>query len=89
MLSVFPPVSGSYPLYSTSTKKLTCFAISSGGGADGSIIVFGDIETTFHANGGIDDIVDAQTPFVNAHNATLSPGDLYASHDLFRVFYDD
>ena len=28
-----------------------------GGGADGSIMVFDDIETVFHANGGIDDIV--------------------------------
>lgn len=66
-----------------------CSVISSGGGADGSIIVFGDVETTFHANGGIDDIVDAQTPFVNAHNATLSPGDLYESPNLFQVFVDD
>ena len=31
----------------------------SGGGADGSMILFADIETAFHANNGIDDIVDA------------------------------
>ena len=28
-----------------------------GGGADGSVIAFDDIETKFHANNGIDDIV--------------------------------
>lgn len=44
-----------------------------GGGADGSLITFASIETTFHANGGIDDIVDLQTPFVAKHNVT--PGD--------------
>ncbi|KAI0076585.1 manganese peroxidase 3 [Panus rudis PR-1116 ss-1] len=44
-----------------------------GGGADGSIITFSDIETPFHANGGIDEIVDAQKPFVAKHN--ISAGD--------------
>ncbi|KAJ7577383.1 manganese dependent peroxidase 1 [Mycena floridula] len=44
-----------------------------GGGADGSIVVFDEIETAFHANGGIDDIVDVQSPFITAHNVT--PGD--------------
>ncbi|KAI0790377.1 manganase peroxidase [Abortiporus biennis] len=44
-----------------------------GGGADGSIIVFAETETAFHANGGIDDIVGVQTPFVAKHNIT--PGD--------------
>ncbi|KAH8112289.1 manganese peroxidase 1 precursor [Phellopilus nigrolimitatus] len=44
-----------------------------GGGADGSIITFADVETKFHANNGIDDIVDAQTPFVAKWNVT--PGD--------------
>ncbi|THU92899.1 manganese peroxidase 3 [Dendrothele bispora CBS 962.96] len=46
-----------------------------GGGADGSIIVFEDIETAFHANGGIDDIVDAQKAFMQTNNITISPGD--------------
>ncbi|KAL1946916.1 hypothetical protein VTO73DRAFT_15020 [Trametes versicolor] len=41
-----------------------------GGGADGSIITFDTIETAFHANGGIDDIVDVQKPFVTKHNMT-------------------
>ncbi|KAI0047650.1 class II peroxidase [Auriscalpium vulgare] len=46
---------------------------SAGGGADGSISVFDDIETAFHANGGIDDIIDTQAPFVARHN--ISAGD--------------
>ncbi|KAK0212397.1 manganese peroxidase 1 precursor [Desarmillaria ectypa] len=41
-----------------------------GGGADGSIIIFSDIETAFHANNGIDGIVETQKPFINAHNIT-------------------
>ena len=45
----------------------------SGGGADGSIMVFEDIETNFHANNGVDEIVDEQKPFVAKHNIT--PGD--------------
>ncbi|KAI9461301.1 manganese peroxidase 1 precursor [Lactarius psammicola] len=44
-----------------------------GGGADGSISVFSDVELGFHANGGIDDIVASQAPFVAKHN--LSAGD--------------
>ncbi|KAI0041315.1 class II peroxidase [Auriscalpium vulgare] len=38
--------------------------------ADGSIATFSDIETNFHANNGIDDIIDQQAPFVAAHNMT-------------------
>ncbi|KAK0436797.1 manganese peroxidase 1 precursor [Desarmillaria tabescens] len=41
-----------------------------GGGADGSIVTFSDIETAFHANNGIDGIVEVQRPFINAHNMT-------------------
>ncbi|KAA1474284.1 manganese peroxidase 2 [Dentipellis sp. KUC8613] len=41
-----------------------------GGGADGSIITFSETETNFHANGGIDEIVEEQRPFVEAHNIT-------------------
>ncbi|KAL4266992.1 Versatile peroxidase VPL1 [Pleurotus pulmonarius] len=44
-----------------------------GGGADGSLITFSDIETPFHANLGIDEIVEAQKPFVAKHN--ISAGD--------------
>ncbi|KAL0956164.1 hypothetical protein HGRIS_002324 [Hohenbuehelia grisea] len=46
-----------------------------GGGADGSIVTFDDIETAFHANGGIDEIVNAQKPFIARHNSTLTAGD--------------
>ncbi|KAK7052082.1 peroxidase [Favolaschia claudopus] len=41
-----------------------------GGGADGSIFYFDSDETAFPANNGIDDIVDAQTPFINKYNLT-------------------
>ncbi|KAI0072723.1 manganese peroxidase 1 precursor [Panus rudis PR-1116 ss-1] len=41
-----------------------------GGGADGSIVIFSDIETAFHANNGIDEIVEAQKPFIAKHNIT-------------------
>ncbi|KAJ7577384.1 manganese peroxidase 1 precursor [Mycena floridula] len=44
-----------------------------GGGADGSIIVFDDIETSFHANNGVDEIIEKMKPFIAAHNVT--PGD--------------
>ncbi|KAF7303599.1 Peroxidase [Mycena indigotica] len=47
----------------------------SGGGADGSISVFDEIETAFPANAGIDDIIDAQAPILARHNTTISPGD--------------
>lgn len=39
-------------------------------------MVFEDIETAFHANGGVDEIIDEQKPFVAKHNMT--PGDLCA-----------
>jgi len=55
------------------SPALTKKGVFGGGGADGSIIVFDEIETAFHANGGIDDIVDVQSPFIAAHNIT--PGD--------------
>ncbi|KAH8116580.1 manganese peroxidase 3 [Phellopilus nigrolimitatus] len=45
-----------------------------GGGADGSIIIFKDVETAFDANAGIDDIVNALEPFLTRHLVTA--GDL-------------
>ncbi|KAJ7097576.1 manganese peroxidase 3 [Mycena epipterygia] len=48
--------------------------MGNGGGADGSILTFGDIETNFPANLGTDDIVDALTPILARHN--ISSGDL-------------
>ncbi|EKM80806.1 hypothetical protein AGABI1DRAFT_71350 [Agaricus bisporus var. burnettii JB137-S8] len=44
-----------------------------GGGADGSLVTFGDVETTFAANAGIDEIVETLRPFINSHN--ISAGD--------------
>ncbi|KAI0256109.1 fungal versatile peroxidase from pleurotus Eryngii [Lactifluus subvellereus] len=44
-----------------------------GGGADGSIVDFDYIETTYHANAGIDEIVQGQKPLIARHN--LSAGD--------------
>ncbi|KAJ6624592.1 manganese peroxidase 3 [Mycena sp. CBHHK59/15] len=44
-----------------------------GGGADGSIIVFNDTELTYPANAGLDDPIQTQIPFIQAHNVT--PGD--------------
>ncbi|EMD32649.1 fungal class II heme-containing peroxidase [Gelatoporia subvermispora B] len=44
-----------------------------GGGADGSVIVFEETEANFAANIGIDEIINAQKPFIARHNIT--PGD--------------
>lgn len=41
-----------------------------GTGADGSIMIFSDIETNFHANNGVDEIIEEQRPFVQKHNMT-------------------
>lgn len=49
---------------------------ASGGGADGSIIEFASIETNYHANLGLDDIVELQKPYVAKHFVT--PGDFIA-----------
>ncbi|KAF8520049.1 manganese peroxidase [Gautieria morchelliformis] len=46
-----------------------------GGGADGSMLVFPDVEPNFAANNGISDSVEALTPFLQRHN-TISAGDL-------------
>ncbi|KAL7277389.1 class II peroxidase [Trametes coccinea BRFM310] len=43
-----------------------------GGGADGSIAIFEDIETNFHANLGVDEIIDEQRPFIQRHNITTA-----------------
>ncbi|KAA1474286.1 manganese peroxidase 2 [Dentipellis sp. KUC8613] len=41
-----------------------------GNGADGSISTFSTTETNFHANNGIDEIVEEQRPFLSRHNIT-------------------
>lgn len=48
----------------------------SGGGADGSIMTFGDIETQYLANRGVTDIVEAQAQFLSQFGGVISPGDL-------------
>nr|P11543.1 RecName: Full=Ligninase LG5; AltName: Full=Diarylpropane peroxidase; AltName: Full=Lignin peroxidase; Flags: Precursor [Phanerodontia chrysosporium]AAA33734.1 ligninase precursor [Phanerodontia chrysosporium]AAA33739.1 lignin peroxidase precursor [Phanerodontia chrysosporium]CAA39033.1 lignin peroxidase [Phanerodontia chrysosporium] len=45
-------------------------------GADGSIMIFDEIETNFHPNIGLDEIVRLQKPFVQKHGVT--PGDFIA-----------
>ncbi|CAL1707818.1 unnamed protein product [Somion occarium] len=42
-----------------------------GGGADGSIAIFEDIETNFHANNGVDEIIDEQKEFVARSGMTV------------------
>ena len=43
----------------------------SGGGADGSIAIFEEIETAFHANNGVDEIIDEQKAFVQRSGMTV------------------
>ncbi|RPD68904.1 peroxidase MNP1 [Lentinus tigrinus ALCF2SS1-7] len=43
-----------------------------GGGADGSIILFDQVETNFHANAGIDEIVQLQKPIIARHNISTA-----------------
>lgn len=49
------------------------YARCSGNGADGSIMTFANIETTYHPNIGLDEIVAIEQPFQQKHNMT--PGD--------------
>ncbi|CAL1697180.1 unnamed protein product [Somion occarium] len=42
-----------------------------GGGADGSMMAFAEIETNFHANNGVDEIVEAQRPFALKHHVSF------------------
>nr|AEJ37999.1 Mn peroxidase MNP6 [Polyporus brumalis] len=43
-----------------------------GGGADGSIALFEDIETNFHANLGVDEIIDEQRPLLQRSNISAA-----------------
>ncbi|PSR85708.1 hypothetical protein PHLCEN_2v5355 [Hermanssonia centrifuga] len=49
--------------------------VFSGGGADGSMLLFPTVEPNFSANNGIDDSVNNLIPFMQKHN-TISAGDL-------------
>jgi len=52
-----------------------CLKIS-GGGADGSVFTYSEIETNYPANAGIDDIVDSQRPFIEKYKVNITAGDL-------------
>lgn len=53
------------------------FHVSSGGGADGSMLLFPDIEPLFAANNGIIDSVDALIPFLSSGKfPTITAGDM-------------
>ena len=54
------------PRYNTKTT------VRSGGGADGSIAIFEDIETNFHANNGVDEIINSQRPLQQQTNLTVA-----------------
>ncbi|KAJ3485331.1 hypothetical protein NLI96_g5044 [Meripilus lineatus] len=54
--------------FSLSARRQGVFG---GGGADGSIMHFAEIETNFHANQGVDDIVERQRPFALAHGVSF------------------
>ena len=45
-------------------------------------MAFGDIELQYPANGGIDDIVNAQAQFLSQFGGVISPGDLYVSSTI-------
>ncbi|TFY81720.1 hypothetical protein EWM64_g2297 [Hericium alpestre] len=53
------------------SRNLTNHGQFGGGGADGSIMAFAQIETNFHANVGVDEIVEAQRPFALKHNVSF------------------
>ncbi|KAH8102149.1 lignin peroxidase VLG1 precursor white-rot fungus [Cristinia sonorae] len=42
------------------------------GGADGSIMLFSDVETTYHPNIGLDEVVAIQKPFVERHDISAA-----------------
>ena len=47
-------------------------SVPSGGGADGSLMIFRDIETTFHPNIGLDEVVASFLPFQQRSNMTAA-----------------
>lgn len=55
------------------SPKIAASGQFGGGGADGSIALFEDIETNFHANLGVDEIINEQKPILARHN--ISTGD--------------
>lgn len=65
-----------YPLfYLQRARKADTSNICSGGGADGSMLLFPTIEPNFVANNGIDDSVNNLIPFMALH-PTISAADI-------------
>ncbi|KAJ3553707.1 hypothetical protein NM688_g3469 [Phlebia brevispora] len=54
------------------SPAIAATGVFGGGGADGSIAIFEDIETNFHANLGVDEIIDEQKSFVQSSNLTTA-----------------
>ncbi|KAI0358485.1 manganase peroxidase [Trametes cingulata] len=54
------------------SPSIAATGVFGGGGADGSIAIFEDIETNFHANLGVDEIIDEQRPFIARHNISVA-----------------
>ncbi|KAF8513083.1 manganese peroxidase precursor [Gautieria morchelliformis] len=57
------------------SPALKAQGLPAGGGADGSMLLFPNVEPNFHANLGISDSVDLLTPFLNNHT-DVTAGDL-------------
>ncbi|TBU33775.1 manganese-dependent peroxidase [Dichomitus squalens] len=54
------------------SPAIAATGVFGGGGADGSIALFDDIETNFHANNGVDEIIGEQKPLIAKHNITTA-----------------
>ena len=61
------------------------YTLLSGGGADGSIAIFEDIETNYHANLGVDEIINEQKPFVAKSNMTTADLSVFSFFSLLLV----
>lgn len=65
------------------SRRVAAERVDSGGGADGSIVIFADTETGFPANIGLDEVIAIQKPFLERSNMTVA--DLYVSDFSFCV----
>ena len=59
-------------MISLSTGHRRLMVVHRGGGADGSIAIFEDVESVFQANAGIDEIVRLEKQFIANHNLTTA-----------------
>ena len=58
--------------YNPKAQSIHTAYFSSGGGADGSLMIFRDIETKFHPNVGLDEVVASFLPFQQRSNMTAA-----------------